>query len=91
MKSATLIAVLVRLTSAMAAVAPLVVFGSLYMVAVEPQRAAARTAQQQLEGASARAFGGRRTLFKYRRSVSLIRVRPIRIAPGKSPRRSKRS
>jgi len=53
MKSSTLTVVLVRLTMALALVAPLVVFGFLYVLGIQPQRAAASAARQQLEEAEA--------------------------------------
>jgi hypothetical protein len=74
MKSSTLIAVLVRLTTAMAAAAPLVVFGFLYVLAVEPQRAAARASQQQLVAASAER--ARQRTFT-QRSPSVVQVSAI--------------
>jgi hypothetical protein len=49
MKSSTLIATLTRLTTAMAIAAPLVVFGFLYVLQVQPERAAARGARARLE------------------------------------------
>lgn len=71
MKSSTLIAVLVRLTTTMAAVAPIVIFGFLYVLAVEPQRAAARAAQDRL--AEARGELGRQRAF-VRRVPNVIQV-----------------
>jgi hypothetical protein len=74
MKSTTLIAVLVRLTTAMAAAAPLIVFGFLYVLAVEPERAAARASQQRLVDASAER-ARQRTLIQ--RSPSVVQVSAI--------------
>ena len=51
MKSATLIKALTRLTTAMAVAAPVVVFGFLYVLKVQPERAAAAEAQNQLAAA----------------------------------------
>jgi len=71
LKSSTRIAVLVRLTTTMAAVAPIVIFGFLYVLAVEPQRAAARAAQEQL--AEAREELGRQRVF-VRRVPNVVQV-----------------
>ncbi|HUP41113.1 MAG TPA: hypothetical protein VM115_13400 [Vicinamibacterales bacterium] len=49
MKSATLVTTLTTLTTAMAVVAPLVVFGFLYALQVHPARAAAVDARSRLE------------------------------------------
>lgn len=51
MKSATLVTTLTRLTMAMAIAAPIVVFGFLYVLGVQPERAAALESRHQLEGA----------------------------------------
>ena len=53
MTSAWLIAVLVRMTKALAIAAPVVIFGFLYVLAVQPERAAAASALQQLDVARA--------------------------------------
>jgi hypothetical protein len=52
-KSATLVTALTRLTMAMAVAAPIVVFGFLYVLLVQPERAAARDTRNQLEVARA--------------------------------------
>ena len=59
MKSSTLTIVLVRLTTALALVAPLVIFGFLYVLGIQPHRAAASAARQQLEEAEAHLSRGR--------------------------------
>ena len=51
MKSATLVIVLTSLTIAMAVAAPIVVFGFLYVLQVQPERAAALEVRNQLEAA----------------------------------------
>jgi len=51
MKSATLVTVLTSLTIAMAVAAPIVVFGFLYVLQVQPERAAALEVRNQLEAA----------------------------------------
>ena len=51
MKSETLVTTLTSLTTAMAVVAPFVVFGFLYVLQVQPQRAAAIEARSRLEAA----------------------------------------
>lgn len=53
MKSARLITTLTRLTTAMAIAAPVVVFGFLYVLQVQPERAAAAEAREQLAAAQA--------------------------------------
>jgi hypothetical protein len=53
MTSAWLIAALVRMTKALAIAAPVVIFGFLYVLAVQPERAAAASALQQLDVARA--------------------------------------
>lgn len=53
LKSARRIATLTRLTPAMAIAAPLVVFGFLYVLRVQPERAAAAEAREQLAAAQA--------------------------------------
>jgi len=49
MKSATLVTTLTRLTTAMAVVAPIVVFGFLYFLLVQPQRASSLEARERLD------------------------------------------
>ena len=51
MKSATLVTALTALTKAMAVAAPVVVFGFLYILLVQPQRAASLEARAQLDAA----------------------------------------
>jgi Tfp pilus assembly protein PilO len=53
MKSATLVTALTGLTTAMAVVAPIVIFGFVYVLKVQPERAAARDAQHQLAAVEA--------------------------------------
>jgi hypothetical protein len=53
MKSATLVAALTGLTTAMAVAAPIVFFGFVYVLKVQPERAAARAAQHQLAAVEA--------------------------------------
>jgi hypothetical protein len=53
MKSSTLITVLTRLTTALSIVAPVVVFGFLFVLAVQPKRAAADAAEKLVETARA--------------------------------------
>ncbi len=48
MRSATLVTVLTRLTTAMAVAAPVVVFGFLYVLQVQPERTAAEDVRHQL-------------------------------------------
>lgn len=61
MKSSTLVATLTRLTTAMAIAAPLVVFGFLYVLQVQPERVAALEARARL-GVARRALN-RQSLF----------------------------
>jgi hypothetical protein len=49
MKSSTLVAVLARLTIVMAVAAPVIVFGFLYVLFIQPQRDAAQAAQRSLD------------------------------------------
>jgi hypothetical protein len=49
MRTSTLVAVVARVPAALGLVAPLVLFGVLYVTAVQPRQAAARDAQVQLE------------------------------------------
>ena len=51
MRSTTLVSALTRLTTAMAVAAPIVVFGFLYVLKVQPERMAALEARQQLAAA----------------------------------------
>jgi hypothetical protein len=51
MKSSTLVTALTNLTTAMAVAAPMVVFGFLYVLQVQPERAAAVEARNQLAAA----------------------------------------
>jgi hypothetical protein len=51
MKSTTLVTSLTRLTTAIAVVAPLVVFGFLYFLVVQPQRASSLEARERLNAA----------------------------------------
>jgi len=60
-KSSTRVTALTRLTTAMAVAAPIVVFGFLYVLLVQPERAAARDTRNQLEVARAE-LSGRRAL-----------------------------
>jgi hypothetical protein len=60
-KSATLIRTLTSLTTAMAVAAPIVVFGFLYVLRVQPERAAAAESRREL--AAARAELSRRRAF----------------------------
>lgn len=53
MKRATLVAALTGLTTAMAVAAPIVFFGFVYVLKVQPERAAVRLAQHQLGGVEA--------------------------------------
>lgn len=53
MKSATLVAVLSGLTTAMSVAAPIVIFGFVYVLKVQPERVAVREAQQQLAAVEA--------------------------------------
>jgi len=59
MKSSTLTVVLVRLTTVLALVAPLVIFGFLYVLGIQPHRVAASAARQELEKAEAHLNRGR--------------------------------
>ena len=67
MKSATLVTALTSLTTAMAVAAPIVVFGFLYVLQVQPERAAAVESRNQL--AAARDELNRRRLFVRPQSV----------------------
>ena len=49
MKSSTLVSVLTRLTTALAAIAPVIVFAFLYVLLVQPRREAAVAAQRSLD------------------------------------------
>lgn len=51
MRTTTLVTVLTRLTTAMAVAAPVVVFGFLYVLQVQPERAAADESRHKLVGA----------------------------------------
>ena len=53
MRSTTLVTTLTSLTTAMAVAAPIVVFGFLYVLKVQPERAAALEAREQLAAAQA--------------------------------------
>lgn len=53
MKSATLVTALTRLTTGMAIAAPIVVFGFLFVLQVQPEHAAAVDARERLEAARA--------------------------------------
>ena len=53
MKSATLVTTLTSLTTVMAVAAPLIVFGFLYVLQVQPERAREMKAQNELQGALA--------------------------------------
>lgn len=61
MRSTTLVTTLTGLTTAIAVAAPIVVFGFLYVLKVQPERAAALAAREQL--AAARAELNRRRVF----------------------------
>lgn len=59
MRSTTLVTTLTSLTTAMAVAAPLVLFGFLYVLKVQPERAAALEARQHLVAAQAELNGQR--------------------------------
>ena len=75
MKSETLVTTLTSLTTGMALAAPVVVFGFLYVLQVQPQRAAALEARDQL--VVARGELNRRRLSSRPRVANADRVREI--------------
>ena len=81
MKSATLTVVLVRLTKALALVAAVVVFGFLYVLAIQPQRAAASAARRGLEDAKAHLSRGRASV----RVPNLNDASVTEMEPGRPP------
>lgn len=70
------------LTTTMAAVGPVVIFGVLYMLAIEPQRAAARAVQQELADANAK-LGKERAFV--RRAPSTNQLSPISQFESRTP------
>ena len=84
MRSTTLVTTLTSLTTAMAIAAPIVVFGFVYVLKVQPERVAALEAQHQLAGAQAEL--NKRRVFARRSSivtqVSALDTFDARIADG---------